>query len=84
MGWWSVVCWWFCNTPEVDCRLTEKDKLIKTQNILTEQTNQLISHIETFTANLQNLENTIKPIKTHGNVSRDMKNVQICYRIRAR
>ena len=48
---------------EIDCLLTGKDELIKTQNTSREQTNQLISHIETCTANLQNLENNIKPIK---------------------
>ena len=48
---------------ETDCLPTEKDELIKTQNTLREQTNQLISHIGTCTANLQNLENNIKPIK---------------------
>ena len=37
---------------EVDCHETKKDELIKTQNILKEQTNQLISHIKTFTTNL--------------------------------
>ena len=49
---------------EVDCRLTEKNELIKTQNTFRGQTNQLISYIQIFTANLQNLENNIKPIKT--------------------
>ena len=48
---------------EVDCRLTEKNELIATQNTFREQTNQLISRIEIFTANLQNLENNIKSIK---------------------
>ena len=37
---------------EIDCFLTEKDELIKTQSTLREQTNQLISHIGTCTANL--------------------------------
>ena len=49
---------------EVDCRLTEKYELIKTENTFREQENQLISHMEIFTVNLQNLENNIKPIKT--------------------
>ena len=49
---------------EVDCCLTEKDELIKTQNTFREQANQLISHIEIFTANSQNLEKNIKRIKT--------------------
>ena len=31
---------------------------------MREQTNQLISHVETLTANLQNVKNNIKPIKT--------------------
>ena len=48
----------------VDCLITEKDEPIKTHNTFREQTNQLISHIKLFTANLQNLENNIKPIKT--------------------
>ena len=48
---------------EVDCRLAEKDELIKTHNTFREQTNQLISHIELFTAKLQNLENNMKPKK---------------------
>ena len=48
---------------EINCRLTEKDELIKTLNIFREQTNQLILHIEIFTANLQNLENNIIPIR---------------------
>ena len=72
---------------EVDCRLTEKNELIATQNTFREQTNQLISRIEIFTANLQNLENNIKSIKTknkiHRNISRDKKNVHICHRIRS-
>ena len=37
---------------------------MKTQNSFSEQTNLLISHIEIFKANLQNLEYNIKPIKT--------------------
>ena len=48
---------------EIDCFLTEKDELIKTQSTLREQTNQLISHIGTCTANLQNLKSNIKPIQ---------------------
>ena len=52
---------------EVDWRLTEIDELTKTQNICREHASQLISHIEIFTANLQNLENNIKPIKTKAN-----------------
>ena len=36
----------------------------KAQNTFMEQTNQLVSHIEIFTANLQSLENNIKSIKT--------------------
>ena len=40
---------------EVDCRLTEKDELIETQNTFSEQTDRLMSHIKIFTANLQNL-----------------------------
>ena len=48
---------------EIDYFLTEKDELIKTQSTLKKQTNQLISHIGTCTANLQNLESNIKPIQ---------------------
>ena len=48
---------------EIDCILTEKDEPIKTQNTLRKQANQLLSHTETFTANLKNLEINIKPIK---------------------
>ena len=48
---------------KVDSFPTEKDEIIKTQNTFREQTNQLLSHIEIFTANLQNLENNIKPMK---------------------
>ena len=29
---------------EVNCRVTEKDELIKTQNTFREKTNQLVSH----------------------------------------
>ena len=52
---------------EVDWRLTEIDELIKTQNICREQADQLISHIEIFTGNLQNLENNVEPVKTKAN-----------------
>ena len=59
--------------------------LIKIPNTFKEQTNQLMSHTEIFTATLQNLENNRKPDKNknkiHRNVSRNKKNVQICYRI---
>ena len=41
----------------------DKDELIKTQNILRDQTDQLISNIKTFAANLQNHENNTKTIK---------------------
>ena len=58
-----LVCEVHCN-PEVDRHLSEKDKLIKTQNTSREQTNQLISHIKIITKNFQNLENNINPIKT--------------------
>ena len=49
---------------EFDYPLTEKYEFIKTRNTLREQTNQLISHVETLTANLQNVKNNIKLIKT--------------------
>ena len=49
---------------KIDRLLTEKDGLIKAQNILREETDQLISHTETFAANFQNLLNYINPIKT--------------------
>ena len=67
---------------EVNCRVTEKDELIKTQNTFREKTNSWYhTHIKIFIANLQNLENDTKPIKKykiHRNVSGNKKNVQIC------
>ena len=54
--------------------MTENDDLIKTQNTLRKQIIQLQSNIETLVANLKNLENYIKAIKTKiENVSRYKK-----------
>ena len=57
----------------IDRLLTEIDDLIKTQNTLRKQINQLQSNIETLVANLKNVENYIKTKTKIENVSRYKK-----------